>query len=545
MPGSPDAAPPTQALRLMGLAFAGADLVFEVDADGIVTFVLGATERLTGRSDTALVGRSWLQIVCPDDADLLVALLSGIQPGERQGPLRVALPGAADDAPARYAGLSVFRLPQLGSRLSCAMTIGPPVSLDGDLRHPAALMDRNGFSATATQLMEDAERAGLALRMDLVELSGLQARLAGLPPDDAGDIFRRIAATLRADSYGGLGAAEIGPDRFALIRPAGASPDRLAERVVRSAGVPISAKIAELNFEPGSVVQNLRAMRYALDRYIEAGPTIAAQSFRSTVARTVRETIRFKALLGDGAFQLAYQPVVELKDGQLHHFEALARFDANSGPAETIRLAEELGMITEFDLSVIRGVARMLGQSDTDVCIAANISAQSLMNPRFIDELAMATAPDPAMRPRLFLEITETARLPDLAKANRVIAHLREMGHVVCLDDFGAGSASLDYIRVLDVDVVKIDGRYIRDLQTGSRDAIVVKHVVRLCQELGLTTIAEMIETQPTARTALELGVDLGQGWAFSKPLPEPKWTSPPLITPVASRRLGAREVWG
>jgi EAL domain-containing protein (putative c-di-GMP-specific phosphodiesterase class I) len=176
--------------------------------------------------------------------------------------------------------------------------------------------------------------------------------------------------------------------------------------------------------------------------------------------------------------------------------------------------------------------------------IAANLSAHSLMIEGFLEEI-LGLGGGGGLRGRLILEITETRQLRDLDQANARIARLRSAGHVVCLDDFGAGAASLDYLRRLEVDFIKIDGRYIQSMTEGSRDALLVKHLVALCNDLGVATIAEMIETEPVARLALDLGVQLGQGWAFSKPLEKPRW-SPPASAPAPARtRPGSREYWG
>jgi EAL domain-containing protein (putative c-di-GMP-specific phosphodiesterase class I) len=252
-------------------------------------------------------------------------------------------------------------------------------------------------------------------------------------------------------------------------------------------------------------------------------------------------------MLASGAFHLAYQPVVDLKRNALHHFEALARFDLEASPADTIRLAEELDLILDFDLAVARTVARLLAKSPSEVKIAANVSGQSLMQPRFVEALTEATAFQPGLRSRLLLEVTETQAITDLPQANRILAELRRLGHVVCLDDFGAGAASLDYLLHLEVDIVKVDGRFIQSLDGSPRAVLLLKHVAALCRELKVLTIAEMIETPEVARLTCELGIDFGQGWHFSKPLPEPKWRpeSPPPPPPLAARRRGAVEQWG
>ena len=540
MPGSPEA-PADQRLQLLGVAFAGADLVFEVSKSGKITFALGAVEQLTGHSSADFIGSDWADLAGPGDADLLATLLGGLKPGERQGPLRIALRGRAGARLARHASLSVFRLPQLGARMSCALSLGAPSTLDTTRRRPDGLLEHETFTTAAATLLEEAERAGLAVRLDLIELQGLEAATSAMEPDAADRTRRQVAAALRADSVAGLGASEVAPDRFALIRRATASSQRLAERLQEVSGrIPATAELA---LDAASPAQNLRAMRYALDRYIEDGPAAATDSFKATVERTVRDTARFKSMLAAGSFHLAYQPVVDLERRTLHHYEALARFDANSSPADTIRLAEELGLIADFDLAVARCVAHILSTSEPELKIAANVSAVSLMRPEFVAALIEVTAFDPRLRPRLLLEITETQALSDLDHANRALQSLRKLGHLICLDDFGAGAASLDYLRHLDVDIVKIDGRYVQALDTRPRDAVVLKHIVALCRDLGVVTIAEMVESAETARVAAGLGVGLGQGWHFGRPQPEPRWRGDEPAP--RARRAGAVEEWG
>lgn len=538
MSASPDARGAGLNLQLLGLAFAGADLVFEVDAVGTITFALGAVEQLTGRVPAEFVGSNWAELVGPADSDLLATLLEGLKAGERQGPLRIALASSPPCRLARHGSLSVFKLPQRAGRVSCALGLGGPVAVDQIARGPDGLLAKDAFTSTVATLLGEADRAGLPVRLDLVELGGLDSAVSTMDAVTAERTRRRVAATLRAESYAGAGASEVAVDRFALVRPAAASTDRLTERLKQAAGGQVEPVTAELALDVGSPAQNLRAMRYVLDRYIEDGPAGAQAGFSAAIQRTVRDAARFKAMLASGDFHLAYQPVVSLDGRTLHHFEALARFDPNSSPADTIRLAEELGLIADFDLAVARCVAKALFAGVSDLRIAVNISAISLMRPGFIETLGEVTSFAPSLRPRLLLEITETQQIPDLPAANLKIAALRAIGHVVCLDDFGAGAASLNYLRFLDVDIIKIDGRYIQALDSRPRDATVLKHVIALCRELGVTTIAEMVETAQTARLAQELSVDLGQGWHFGKPLSEPRWQAPTAAAPAS--RIGA-----
>ena len=140
------------------------------------------------------------------------------------------------------------------------------------------------------------------------------------------------------------------------------------------------------------------------------------------------------------------------------------------------------------------------------------------------------------------VEVTETAALADLAAADRRLGALRNAGIKVCIDDFGAGSASFDYLRGLSVDAVKIDGALVRDIDIDARTRTLVAHLVELCGSLDLETIAEMIETDQVADALHDLGVTHGQGWLFGRAEAEPRTT---LNTPaIRGRRQGVVEGW-
>ncbi len=191
-----------------------------------------------------------------------------------------------------------------------------------------------------------------------------------------------------------------------------------------------------------------------------------------------------------------------------------------------------------------QSVARTLCEGREDVRIAANISAFSLQSEGFVDEILKITAITAKMRPRLMLELTESHKIADLTAANDLIQQLRRVGHVVCLDDFGAGAASMDYLRQIEADVVKFDGRFIQALGGRPRDTLILKRLAELCAELGATTVAEMIETEEAAKAVAELGVELGQGWLFGKPVAKPEGMAR-APGPVAARRKGEVESWG
>ncbi|MGZ3274517.1 MAG: EAL domain-containing protein [Caulobacteraceae bacterium] len=523
--------------KLLGAAFAACDLMFEVDGEGMITFALGSTQGLAARADGPLEGQCWRNLFSVDDQPLLEALLRSVGPAERKGPLAVALAPEERGVPGRPAALSVFRLPdRQDNPMSCALTFhGLSGWSDGGDR----LLSREAFPDTARRLMREAEDAGLSLRVDLVQIDGLNAD-AGLEGEA---LRRRVTATLRANAFNGEGAAEVGPDRFAVLRPSTASAVDLDKQLREVADGAVEPIVASLPLTAASIDENIRALRYALDQYIEGGAREASVNFAAVVQKTAQEAAKLKSALASRAWNLVYQPVVALKDDTLHHFEALARFEPGASPAPSICLAEELGLIVDLDLAVVRKVAEVLTKHKSTIAIAANLSAASLMQPAFHKAFAALTQHDSGLRTRLLLELTETQRLTDLTAADRAIQELRSLGHAVCLDDFGAGAASLDYLRQLQVDFIKFDGRYIRSLTAGSRDEVILKHMVSLCRELNIGTIAEMIETPEARMVAEGIGVTLGQGWCFAKPSADLVY--PPISTAMPVRRTGEVVSWG
>ena len=286
----------------------------------------------------------------------------------------------------------------------------------------------------------------------------------------------------------------------------------------------------------------LLALRFTLSACIEQGIENSGTAFSDQLAQTLQDANRFALIVRDRAFNLHYQPIVDLKTRAVHHHEVLARFSGGD-TAATIRMAEELDMIRAFDLAVLEKSLRTLRQPGAGlVKLAINVSGASLVDAAYVDAVLKRTALNPDDRKRLMVEVTETAALGDMDAVGARLQRLRQSGIKLCIDDFGAGSASYEYLRRLPVDVVKLDGRLTRAIDE-DRTRTMVTHLVELCRTLSVKVVAEQIETQPIADALSDLGVDLGQGWLFAKATPEPVTTIPEIGG--AARRAGAVQGWG
>jgi EAL domain-containing protein (putative c-di-GMP-specific phosphodiesterase class I) len=539
--------------RLLGFAFASADLLVEIDATGEIAFAIGASEALSGSREASLVGRRWSDFVDPSDRAMLGALFDGLAAGMRGGPVVVSLTAAADGVE-RAVALSACRLPQNKGAVSCALSRAarPPLGGSGGLHDKAA------FETVTAILYETARSTGVELELALVEMSGLTAARRAMSPDAAKDADRRMAGLLRANSHGGGAAADLGADRYALVRQrTGEKVETLVQRMVRLLDLgpqhQVQAAAASVSLA-GEVnaSQALRAIRYSLDNFIRDGmPEPARITLSEAVSRSMRRTLMDVGALNQAVaqrnFRLVYQPVVNLKaGGALHHHEVLVRFGDNSSPFPLIRMAEELDLIEPLDLAIVERTIQLL-MENRSLSLAANISGRTIGSPDFIEAVRKMIKANAAARGRLIFELTESAAIDDLALADRHLQALRAEGCRVCLDDFGAGAASLAYLQQLSLDVVKIDGRYIRELQHGGRESTFIRHLVTMCGELGVKTLAEMVETPQVEEAVRRAGVDFAQGWLYGPASDQPSAPPPRLAAATArpARRVGPVESWG
>jgi len=529
--------------RLLGLAFASADLLVELQ-NGRVRLVLGAAQKVMGQSEAGLTGKVWPHLFHPDDQPLMDAMLNCADDGVRRGPVVLRLGGPGN----RHVRVILRALPENDGRVSLAVTAaqsaGPPLTA-GTL-HP-----RESFDDIAKGLFEAARVTGLELELAMVEFAGLETMRDGLPPGEAVALDMRVASAVRAESHGGSAATQLSPDRFALLRTRDDRPDNMIKRLTRMVSAEARAHIVPLE-AGGSSARALRALRYALDDFLREGlkdmpPMTLSEAMNRSVKRTLARAGALGVAVSQRRFNLAYQPVVSLMTGQAHHHEVLVRFEDGGSPFALIRMAEEFDLIEELDHAIVeQAVKKLSNDQDRKLKLAVNVSGRTIVNETFVDHVGRLLSKHDEAKGRLIFEVTETAAIDDLPRANRHIQSLRSLGSMVCLDDFGAGSSSFAYLQQLSLDIVKIDGRYVRELADNGRDGALVRRLVELCQDLKIRTVAEMVETVEVADIVRAAGVDFAQGWLYGKPAdkPSPPLRPTPAVAAVA-RRAGASESWG
>lgn len=211
---------------------------------------------------------------------------------------------------------------------------------------------------------------------------------------------------------------------------------------------------------------------------------------------------------------------MSLHDGAVLHSEWLVRFDAKTGLDHVLRPAEISGAISDLDLSMLGHAVQALNKNGKRGAIAVNLSGASIADPDF--EFAILSVLSGLKTPaeKLIFELTETWDIKNLLAAARVLNILRERGHPLCLDDVGAGAASLRYLRALPADWLKIDGDFVAGAAKNEQEHAVLRAVLSLRDDLNVKFIAEGIETEQLRQFAQEAGFDAVQGFAICPPEP-------------------------
>lgn len=231
--------------------------------------------------------------------------------------------------------------------------------------------------------------------------------------------------------------------------------------------------------------------------------------------------------ISENRLRLAFQPIIRARTGEVGHYESLLRIVDKDGKISSagplIPVAERMGLIEIIDRLVVEKVVEELRRHPT-VELAFNISSVTTGNTEWVRYLASLVGDDLGIASRMIVEITETAAQRDLRETAYFVASVQALGCQVSLDDFGSGYTSFRQLKALSVDMLKIDGAFIRDLVDNADNRFFVKTLLDFTSGYGLHTVAEFVETGEVAKMLMELGVEYMQGYYFSQPLNYRPW---------------------
>jgi len=358
------------------------------------------------------------------------------------------------------------------------------------------------------------------------------------------DLLREVSVRLRSVLRPADLAARLGGDEFAVVLDDVRNDDdamHAAERVLLALSAPISvadrtvtvrasigvALASGTDWSADELLRNADVAMYIAKSQGKACVRVFEASMHDALVERLELETTLEQAVDRAELVLHYQPVVELKSGEIIGFEALVRWDHPERgllpPVEFIPLAEETGQILPIDRWVLLQACCQARQWQVEhpdrrpIEISVNLSTRQLEDDSVVDLVRLALEVSGLAPECLVLEVTESFVLRDEVAGARRLRALRELGVRLAIDDFGTGYSSLSYLRTLPVDVLKIDRSFVGGLGTVDEDASLVLAILSLADSLGLDSVAEGVENEVQREALVALGCMQGQGWHFAK----------------------------
>lgn len=350
-------------------------------------------------------------------------------------------------------------------------------------------------------------------------------------------VAERLRSCVREDDI----VARLGGDEFAILQMALNGPHEaqaLAERIEKLAAVPydidgqqiMSGASVGIVLAPADgdaqdeLMKNADLALYRAKeegrgtfRYFEPGMDASFRA-RRALESDLRKALRL------GEFELVYQPLVNLKTGDISGFEALLRWHSTERgmvpPGEFIPHAEETGLILPLGEWVLREACAEAARWPGDLKIAVNLSPVQFKKGNLPETVRAALSASGLPAARLQLELTESILLEDSKMNLATLRHLRELGVGISLDDFGTGYSSLSYLLSFSFDSIKIDRSFIAEVSKSGTCPAIVRAITKLAEDLGIPTVAEGVETEAQRELLRKEGCTEMQGYLFSRPVP-------------------------
>lgn len=542
--------------RLRSILDNTAEGIVTFDEDGLIEHWNYAAEQLFGWNETEIIGTSFLQLVSseainPDENNQWTSRRLALQQylahetevvGKNKNsshfPLSLKVGRLTLDGKIKYTAL-IANITERKAMMENLRRLAEHDSLTG-------LYNRAYFHAELERVVEKVKRNEhspfAVLYLDLDNFKYINDTLGHAAGDK---LLIEVAQLLHSRTRRSDLVARLGGDEFVVLLSE-ANPDviqpiaesfrrHLADYAFhydsRTVDIGCSIGVALINHDTESTGEVMSQADVACHFAKRAGRnrihvfTAQDDSDVRSMSIDMGWSRRIKQALEHDHFVLALQPIVATKTRKSNLFEVLIRMKDVDGsiimPSGFLSTAERFGLAVEIDAWVVRHAIQHLAhvrRNGADIHYSINLSGQTItttMITELIPSVLAETQLDPSA---LIFEITETSAIADMSKAVTLLNQLRSLGCRTALDDFGSGMSSFAYLRELPVDIVKIDGRFVKNLANSTVDQAMVRAMNDIAHALGKETIAEFVEHEIHYQVLCDLGVDYGQGYHLGKP---------------------------
>jgi diguanylate cyclase (GGDEF)-like protein/PAS domain S-box-containing protein len=536
--------------RFRALVQHSSDAILVLDSAGSIDYASPSTVRVLGMSPEDLQGRSFVELVVDHDRPRIAqALAAGHADGPMQA-LELELVTSRGTLEVEATCTNLLDTDEIRGIVLNLRDVSERKDFERQLAHKAFHDELTGL-ANRVLFRDRVEHAlarvsrGASIAVLFLDLDDFKAVNDALGHQAGDELIRVVAGRLAASARTTDTASRLGGDEFAVLieDDDGDNADLIAQRLLEGIAAPIqidgrelamTASIGIARVEPGEPIHVDNLMRNA-DVAMYAAKSSGkgtCRRFASEMHTALLDRLELKRELQTaierGEFELRYQPVVDLETGEFCSLEALIRWNHPTrgfvAPDAFIPIAEETGAIVAIGRWALRTACRKAARIQQLVgpaapTIAVNISGRQLQDASLVDDtirilLETALAPE-----KLVLEITETVMISDFELALDRLGELRRHKIRVAVDDFGSGYSSLNYIRRLPIDILKIDREFIADINESAEVAALAETILGLARILGVTPVAEGIENAEQLAMLKGLGCTLGQGYLFMRPV--------------------------
>ena len=428
-------------------------------------------------------------------------------------------------------------------------------------RHDAltGMVNRAEFERQCSEAIVVAERERMAVAVLFIDLDAFKIVNDSYSHAIGDRLLVKVAERIRQQLAEGDMAGRIGGDEFTvLIHRLSLREDArpMVSRLLASLSEPfvvdeyeivLSASIGIAGYpldgaDATALLANADAAMYAAKTQERNAFRFYSPMMHADTRRRLQLASELRQALARDEFHLVYQPSVELRTGRIVAVEALLRWQhperGEVMPGEFIPVAESLGMIRRIDEWVLQAACAQIQAWDLaglpGIRVAVNISARWFGQPAFVEGISRTLQARQIPAQRLLLEITESAMLRLGEDTERTMQMLHTLGIDVAIDDFGTGYSSMSYLKLPAVAYLKIDRSFVVGLPDNGGDAAIAEAMIAMSKSLGLTTIAEGIETEAQHDFLVRAGCVEGQGYLYSYPISPDKIER--LLRPSASQ---------
>ncbi len=564
-----DAALHEQDGRFRALVQHGPDVVAILRLDGRLIYVSPSVRRVLGREPARLIDSDFFASLHPDDSSHVRAVLTALlsQPGETK---TVEFRQRHSDGSWRHLEAVATNLSHIAGVQGVVLNardITERRLLQEQLAQRAlydpltGLPNRALFADRVAQTL--AAKRGGAVAVLLIDLDDFKRINYSLGHDFGDEVLAAVARRLETCVGAGDTVARMGADEFAIVIPKPgrvSALTRLAQRVLGALQQPFVLHNQEIHALASiGIALSADAKRMAPSDLLNDAELALYQAkvsgracfrlFDESVHRQAIERLSLEADLRHaiewGELRLYCQPIVKLSNREITGVEALVRWQhpwlGLLAPAQFLPLAEETGLILEIDDWVLQETCRAAkawlasGSMDGQAPFSVNVSVWQLQRPDLIDRVQRALV-DAALQPSsLRLEITEGSLMQDVDAAMQTLSRLKQLGVGLAIDDFGTGYSSLSYVQRFPLDTIKIDRSFVAEIGRKPATEAILQAIVALARALNCRTIAEGIEADEQLAFLRRIGCNEGQGYLFSRPVPEGEFVDLMVAQPAVS----------